>query len=205
MPTTNLPIFPLSIFLLPQGVTRLRIFEARYLKMVSLAMKNNGFVIVPAISNTDSEHTDGKNSTEEDNDLVTGSWVEIINFDQGDDGLLLIDVCCKCLVDITDMTQDKDQLHHGNITIKDHWPDAELDETTGEFALSLEKLFAENVDLSSLYPSKSLEQGSWVVARWLELLPVSIDEKLLFTEQGSFKEAKQFLENIISSENEIQS
>jgi len=204
MPATNLPIFPLSIFLLPEGVTRLRIFEARYLKMVSLAMKSNGFVILPAISNTGGESNDAEKSNENDRAIVTGSWVEIINFDQGEDGLLLIDVRCKCLVDITDMTQDKDKLHHGDVTIKAHWPNANVDETTDEFALSLEKLFAENIELSSLYPNKYLEQGSWVVARWLELLPVNLDEKLLFTEQGSFNEAKQFLESIISPENGMQ-
>ncbi len=35
MATVNLPIFPLPVFLLPKGVTRLRIFEERYLKMVA--------------------------------------------------------------------------------------------------------------------------------------------------------------------------
>ena len=66
MPTINLPIFPLSIFLLPEGVTRLRIFEARYLKMVSMAMKNNGFVVLPIANEEQVE------------DELTGSWVEIL-------------------------------------------------------------------------------------------------------------------------------
>ena len=35
----ELPLFPLSIFLLPGGITRLRIFEPRYLKMVAIASR----------------------------------------------------------------------------------------------------------------------------------------------------------------------
>jgi len=42
--TVTLPIFPLPVFLLPGGVTKLRIFEPRYLKMVSTASSGQGFV-----------------------------------------------------------------------------------------------------------------------------------------------------------------
>ena len=188
MPTINLPIFPLPIFLLPQGVTQLRIFESRYLKMVSVAMKNKGFVIFPY------------QLEEKNNSLQTGSWVEIINFDQGDDGLLLIDVCCKGLVDIKVITCDSDKLHYADVTAKAHWPDCCLDETTDKLSRSLNKLFSENIALSQLYPQKFLQQGDWVVARWLELLPVKLDEKRLFVEYDSFGPAKQLVESIILPE-----
>ncbi len=188
MPTINLPIFPLSIFLLPEGVTRLRIFEARYLKMVSMAMKNNGFVVLPIANEEQVE------------DELTGSWVEIINFDQSDDGLLLIDVRCKELVEVNSMSQDKDKLHHANVSVKNHWPEVGVDESTKKFAHSLKKLFAENTELSTLYKDKHLEQANWVVARWLELLPVNIDEKRLFVESGSFDAAIEFVQSIILAE-----
>ena len=167
MATVNLPIFPLPVFLLSKGVTRLRIFEKRYLKMVAHAMKNDGFIVLPY----------GK--AEKVSDMPTGSWVEIVNFDQGEDGLLLIDVQCKCLVDIHLTTQDKDKLHHGDVSIKKH------------------KAFDENTELTALYRQAYFSQDSWVVARWLELLPVNIDEKRLFVEPGSFGAAKEFLQNII--------
>jgi len=191
MLTINLPIFPLPIFLLPGGVTQLRIFEARYLRMVSVAMKNNGFVILPY---------------DQDEDIIavqTGSWVEIINFDQSDDGLLLIDVRCKDLVDINTLTQDKDKLHHADVCVKAHWSDIALDESTDKLTKSLNKLFDENTELSHLYPVKELAQGNWVVARWLELLPVELDEKRLFFEPDSFNQAKQLVQSIILPEEEI--
>ena len=185
MPTTNLPIFPLPIFILPQGVTRLRIFEARYLKMVSVAMRNQGFVIF-SIDNSN-----------EIKAMKVGSWVEVINFDQGDDGILLIDVRCKCLVDIQTITQDKVNLHHGDITPKEHWSDIGLDETTGELSASLSKLFSENIALDQLYQKQYFSQGDWVVARWMELIPLKLTEKKLFTNQNSFSQAKQLLQRII--------
>jgi len=185
MATVNLPIFPLPVFLLSKGVTRLRIFEKRYLKMVAHAMKNDGFIVLPY----------GK--AEKVSDMPTGSWVEIVNFDQGEDGLLLIDVQCKCLVDIHLTTQDKDKLHHGDVSIKKHWSDSGEDNTADQLADSLNKAFDENTELTALYRQAYFSQDSWVVARWLELLPVNIDEKRLFVEPGSFGAAKEFLQNII--------
>ncbi|TWX69962.1 LON peptidase substrate-binding domain-containing protein [Colwellia sp. C1TZA3] len=188
MPTINLPIFPLPIFLLPQGVTRLRIFEARYLKMVSLAMKRQGFVIF--------SHDRDEKSTP----MSIGSWVEIINFDQGEDGILLIDVRCKCLVDINAITQDTDKLHHGDVAAKTHWPDISLDQTTDKLAKSLSKVFIENAELNALYPKQHFDKGDWVVARWLELIPVKLAEKSLFVDKDSFSQAKELLQRIILSE-----
>ena len=80
----NIPIFPLSIYLLPQGITRLRIFEQRYLNMVKNVHKTNGFVI--------SYYQDSPNLDIESKISAWGSWVEIVNFMQGDDGILVIDV-----------------------------------------------------------------------------------------------------------------
>ena len=191
MSVINLPIFPLPIFLLPQGVTRLRIFEARYLKMVSLAMKNQGFIIFT------------HDNKEKVNTMNVGSWVEIINFDQGEDGILLIDVRCKCLVDIKAITQDEDKLHHGDVTVKNHWPDTCLDKSTDKLAESLGKLFSDNTELSDLYPKQHFEQGDWVVARWLEILPIELAEKSLFVNKDSFSQAKQLLQRIILSEEKI--
>lgn len=178
----NLPLFPLSVFLLPQGITRLRIFEPRYLKMVSLAMKNQGFVIL---------------SQDKVNSTLTGSWVEIINFDQSDDGMLLIDIRCKSLVDITNRSQDADNLHYGDVSVKAHWPDIALDKVSAELAMSLKKVFDDNTELNTLYTKPDFQSGNWVVARWLELIPVELVEKDLFFAQHSFSEAKVFLQNII--------
>lgn len=185
MPTINLPIFPLPIFILPQGITRLRIFEARYLKMVSLAMKNQGFVIL-------SNDKDDKSNASH-----VGSWVEIINFEQSDDGILLIDVHCKCLVDIQSISQDSMKLHHGDVAPIAHWSEVNLDETTSDLSTSLSKLFSENNELNDLYQKQCFTSGDWVVARWIELIPLKLSEKKIFVAQDSYSQAKQLLQRII--------
>ncbi|MEH6596379.1 MAG: LON peptidase substrate-binding domain-containing protein [Colwellia polaris] len=185
MPTINLPIFPLPIFILPQGITRLRIFEARYLKMVSLAMKNQGFVIL-------SNDKDDKSNASH-----VGSWVEIINFEQSDDGILLIDVHCKCLVDIQSISQDSMKLHHGDVAPIAHWSEVNLDETTSDLSTSLSKLFSENNELNDLYQKQCFSSGDWVVARWIELIPLKLSEKKIFVAQDSYSQAKQLLQRII--------
>ena len=76
MNTLNLPIFPLPVFLLPNGITRLRIFEPKYLKMIKIATKGQGFVITPNYKETNSS------------DVIWGSQVEVINFDQGESILM---------------------------------------------------------------------------------------------------------------------
>ena len=185
MPTINLPIFPLPIFILPQGITRLRIFEARYLKMVSLAMKNQGFVIL-------SNDKDDKSNASH-----VGSWVEIINFEQSYDGILLIDVHCKCLVDIQSISQDSMKLHHGDVAPIAHWSEVNLDETTSDLSTSLSKLFSENNELNDLYQKQCFSSGDWVVARWIELIPLKLSEKKIFVAQDSYSQAKQLLQRII--------
>jgi Lon protease-like protein len=181
----NLPIFPLSVFLLPEGMTKLRIFEPRYLKMVSIALKGQGFIIWPNSSNNLLSNT------------VWGSWVEIINFDQGPDGILEIDVKCKSLVEIDAFQTDNDNLHFSDIRQIKHWSQTKIDISITEISKSLEDVFANNANLNDLYPQKSINKPEWVIARWLELLPVDLDTKASFVVDHNFQEAKKFVKSVI--------
>ena len=184
----KLPLFPLPIFLLPDGITRLRIFEQRYLKMVRIASKENGFAIL-------------LNDAEADLPEITwASWVEIINFDQGDDGTLIIDVKCKSLLTIHDVTVDKDKLRHAEVSIMPHWPSSEHDNVTQHLSTSLAQVFKQSKDLRTLYQNNFSDQPNWVVARWLELLPVELTIKDIFISTNSLEQAKQLVHNIISAE-----
>lgn len=181
----NLPIFPLPVYLLPEGITRLRIFEARYIKMVKVAAKGQGFVIFSTSKNTQVQK------------LGWGSWVEIINFDQGKDGVLEIDVKCKSLVDILSIKPDNDNLNFGDITLLEHWPDSQENLPLGNLSTTLESILSNNELLNELYHNKPLNNLSWVVARWLELLPISVETKNTFIDKNSYEAAKTFVKSII--------
>ncbi|MDO6427900.1 ATP-dependent protease [Thalassotalea sp. 1_MG-2023] len=184
----KLPIFPLPVFLLPQGITRLRIFEQRYLNMVKLATKAQGFAILSTATNA------------QKGERNLASWVDIINFDQDEQGVLVIDVKCKQLVTLSELIVDKDNLHHGDITHVEHWPERMHDDKTSHLSMSLLKVFEDNKLLTDMYQSGFKDNANWVIARWLELLPINLEDKMMFANQHSFKAAKQFVQNIVLPE-----
>jgi len=187
----TLPIFPLPVFLLPDGITRLRIFEPRYLKMVKIATQGEGFVIWLNLQDTDKPM------------IKWGSWVEVVNFDQGKDGVLEIDVKCKALVKIQSIEKDLDNLHFGVVRETAHWSQNSDEYSVSELGKSLEEVFVNDKMLNELYANKYSQNTNWVVARWLEILPVKVDIKSDFVVVHNYEEAKTFVQSIISQNKKL--
>jgi Lon protease-like protein len=186
--TFELPIFPLPVFLLPEGIARLRIFEPRYLKMVKIAIQGQGFVIC----------LDPRNK--EKSTKHWGSWVDVINFDQGDDGILEIDVKCKALVDIHAVDKDSDNLQFVTVCETPHWSQKVDAQENCELKESLQEALVNDAMLNELYPNKPPKNTNWVVARWLEILPVNLAIKSTFVDVHNYNEAKQFVQSIIAQD-----
>ena len=184
----NIPTFPLPVFLLPQGITRLRIFEQRYLHMIKIATKNSGFVIVL------NEYLNDALIESE----ITGSWVEVVNFFTSDEGILIVDVKCKSLVSVEISYKDKLNLLWSTCKPISHWKSAEHNKTTLNMSKSLRLFFEQSNDLSSLYINKFIDTPNWVISRWLELLPIPSHEKTCFFEETSYLQAQQFLSGLLS-------
>lgn len=184
----TLPVFPLPVFLLPDGITRLRIFEPRYLKMVKIATQGEGFVIWLNLQDLDKPM------------IKWGSWVEVVNFDQGKDGVLEIDVKCKALVNIQSIEKNLDDLHFGTVCEIFHWSQAIDDNPVAELGDSLEEVLVNNNMFSELYPDRYSQNTNWVVARWLEILPVNLAVKSAFVNVHSYDEAKHFVQSIIGQD-----
>jgi len=184
----NLPLFPLDIFLLVGGMTRLRIFERRYLKMISLSASMGGFII-------------SSNKQEDSNATRWGSLVEVVNFDKGEDDILEIDVKCTALVGLSNIEQDSDELHFADYSRFEHWSQGNTDQHEAFLSDSLHMLFKGNKLLDELYPEKLIDNGDWVISRWLELLPIPFDMKNEFIFKSSFSEAQTLVNSIISKEN----
>ena len=181
----DLPILPLPVFLLPGGITRLRIFEPYHFKLIKLATQGEGFVIC-------------LNPQEPKKPIIKwGSWVEVVNFDQGKDGVLEIDVKCNALVDIQSLHKDLDNLYMGKVCEIFHWSQARDDSTVSELGDSLAEVFVNDTMLSELYLNRFSQNTSWVVARWLEILPVNLTVKSAFVDAHNYDEAKYFVQSII--------
>lgn len=181
----TLPLFPLPVFLLPEGMTRLRIFEPRYLNMIKIATKNDGFGILFHCASDDSAFEDW------------ASWVDIVNFDQGSDGVLIIDVKCKHLVSIKEIKADEQGLYFGQAQQQAHWAPQASDALTEQLTQSLRHVFDTHEALKNVYQQVFNDQPVWVVSRWLELMPIEQQMKNVFIESTSFDSAKQFLSSII--------
>ena len=192
----KLPLFPLPIFLLPDGITRLRIFEQRYLKMVRDINKTNGFAIY---YNAADKHQQAPN---------WASWVDIIDFTLPDDGVLVIDVKCRSLVNLAATQLNAEQLLIANITPKPHWPEwqkitleqVSTDVVIKQLSAQLQTFFARNSAYEQLYQQSFFQDPLWVCRRWLELLPVAFNDKQLFLAPDTFEQALQFICDILSIE-----
>lgn len=173
-----LPLFLLDLFLLVGGRTRLRVFEPRYKRLVSLAAEKGAFVI----ANSNSLN-------------CLGCKVHIINFDTGPQNMLEIDVECSAIVEISPQFSDADRLHHVAYTEQAHWSAHQLLGLDSSIAGTLQQVIYETPLLKLLYADQFKNDLNWVIARWLEILPIK--HKELFFYQSSFEQAKQTVENII--------
>ena len=192
-----LPIFPLPVYLLPSGITQLRIFEQRYLNMVKNSQNTQGFVIVHTLpkGQTSQYQTSAKTQLSE-----WGSWVDIVDFDSDNDGMLLITVRCKSLVNISNIHQQADNLNLATIQPKAHWQAKADNEHCLMLKRELKRLFSSHEALQKLYPSPDFDSDHWVCARWLELLPVEFSDKKHFSQDNSFPKAVEFLSTILVNE-----
>ncbi|MEW6990994.1 LON peptidase substrate-binding domain-containing protein [Colwelliaceae bacterium 6441] len=184
-----LPIFPLPVFILPGGMTRLRIFEPRYLKMVTIAAKEQGFVIW--LNNTEKALPKKQ----------WGSWVNIINFDQGLDGVLEIDVKCHSLVELSRFKKDNANLNFAEARLMSHWSQNSKNNhalsKVNSLSKSLTDVFNNDSTLNEIYDEKLVDNNNWVVARWLELLPIDLTIKASFVLSHSYEKAENFVQSIV--------
>ncbi len=182
-----LPIFPLSVFILPEGKLRLRIFEAKYAKMLSLISAHQMFVIRLTSKTEGIKHNNW------------GSLIKIQDFNQGDDGLLEIDVHCCSLVRLSNIKFDENNLAFAKVNHLEHWSQNNVDDslTASELEIALDEVINSNALLSRLYKRKLLKSSHWVIARWLEILPISLTVKNRLVQENSFSQAKGFVNDVI--------
>ncbi|AXV66993.1 ATP-dependent protease (plasmid) [Pseudoalteromonas lipolytica] len=185
-------IFPLPVFILPEGYTKLRIFEQRYLTMVKEAVKDNtGFVLCTY------QHDTELNLPE------FGCMMQITDFNQDDSGQLLIDVYAEHAVSINQPFYDKQALRHADVerVSKPSWYVKSV--VTDENLLlshTLQAVFANQPDLAALYKAPQFDNLAWVAARWLEILPISLVKKQQLAFKSNFENLLSFLHTLINTE-----
>lgn len=165
MPVT-VPLFPLNSVLFPGGVLPLRVFEPRYLDMVSSCLRNNTAIGVVLIR--DGAETGPAPSTHE-----TGTLSEICYFNKRKDGILGVTLRGTQRFQIRSSTIQHNQLILAEVdTLPNNSPLINPDEYRPMTEL-LRKILAQ---LKPPYATMAthFDDLEWVSARLCELLPLPL-------------------------------
>jgi len=137
----EIPLFPLNTVLYSGGPLPLRIFEPRYLAMISRCLRRTegfGVVLIKAGSETDTDEMFG-----------VGTVAEIVDWHQGSDGLLGVTTEGRDRFQISTIDRQSDGLYIGQVELPDI-----LDDLGGRYR---------NVH-------REYEDASWVGFRFAEIL-----------------------------------
>lgn len=172
MTTLNIPLFPLHAVLFPGGTLPLRIFEPRYLDMVSSCMKENKGFGVCLIK-------DGSEVGKAADTYDTGTLSEITYFNQQPDGLLGITAKGMQRFKILSTEVQPNQLTLAKVELLENEKPCPLPEQYAEAAEVLETLL-DQLGYPFLKIEKDYENASWVSSRLTELLPIRLEQKQYF-------------------------
>ena len=164
----TIPLFPLSAVLFPDGPLPLRIFEARYLDMISRCLREESeFGVVQIHSGTDVSEVETAS---------VGTLARIVDWYQGSDGILGITARGTRKFDLQDISRQPDGLYVGEIGMLAEEPRLQLPEEFRPMAALLEAVID---DLGRLYDSidKRYDDAAWVGYRLAEILPMPSAEK----------------------------
>lgn len=168
--TTDVPLFPLQTVLFPGTLLPLRIFEARYLDMISAALRaQRAFGIVPI--------RQGREVGAPADFFPFGTLATVESFDQGKDGLLHVRVLGTERFRVERHSVQPDALTVADITpipgATDHAIPLDLDYLR---ALLNDVLQANAAVLP--YREPRLDSALWVAYRLAELLPLASASKI---------------------------
>jgi Lon protease-like protein len=168
MSDAEIALFPLQSVLFPGGPLPLRIFEPRYVDMVSRCMKTNAGFGVLAI-NSGSEVGEAET-------FSVGTLAEIVSWYRDEHGLLGITATGRGRFTLESRTRQRDGLYVGQVT----WLPAEARTAMpNRYGACAEFLRAVLPQLRSRYGEMepNLGDASWVGYRLAEILPLDLPAK----------------------------
>ncbi len=192
MKTIQLPLFPLHTVLFPGGPLPLRIFETRYLDMVSQCLRNDSGFGVCMIRH--GREVGEPASTEE-----TGVVARITDWHQRHDGLLGITAIGQQRFRIASVRVQANQLAVAKVELLGNDSSIELPDRY----LPLVDMLMRLIDSAGHHYAnlpRHYADANWVSYRLVELLPIEMKQKQLFLEMedplARLEELYQMLEGM---------
>lgn len=165
----QIPLFPLSSVVLPDGLMPLRLFERRYIDMVKDCFRNNtGFGICLI------EH--GREAGVPSEPYPIGTTVSIVDFDQGADGLLQITVRGDREFRVLTYASSDTGLLIGEVEFLPEKGPTQMQPEDELLAKKLE-LILSYLETDTRFEESHLDDADWVCHRLLEVLPLQNDAK----------------------------
>jgi Lon protease-like protein len=192
--SASIPLFPLHTVLFPGGPLRLRIFEPRYLDMVSRCMREDtGFGVALIVAGGEAG---GAAQTVE-----IGTLARIVDFEQLEDGLLGITARGERRFRIVHVHQESDGLNVCHV----EWREDEMRaEVPPQHAVLAELLRRAIEQIGPAYGevTPAYEDASWVSMRLAEILPLAPIERQELLELNDGPERLQWLQTRLNIQEE---
>lgn len=165
------PLFPLRTVLFPEGPLPLRVFEPRYLGLVSRCLKNQELFGAVLILEGAEAGTAGALGTAQ-----IGTLARIADWYQGSDGILGITAVGTDRFRLRSVERQSDGLYLGEVTTLEPEPTRRLPTDYEPMAELLKTVLD---DLGKLYDAlpRRYTDASWVSYRFAEILPIPLEQK----------------------------
>lgn len=187
-----LPLFPLGTVLFPEGVLPIRVFEPRYLRLVGECLRQDQPFGICAIAR-------GQEVGQAAQPRQVGTAARIMEWDQGDDGMLQIVAMGERRFRIRSSKADTDQLLRARFTWLDEPPVEPLPAPYRPLAEALHEMIHHlGRPFSQLHAQ--YENANWVGARLTELLPIPLVTRQALLEMDDPLERLKVLQRFLQSE-----
>ena len=168
----ELPLFPLQTVLFPGGLLQLKVFEARYLDLMSHCLRtNSAFGVVHLRQGRDVRGPDDTQTRIED----IGVLAHLQDVDAEQPGILRVRCQGGRRVSLSAVRQRADGLWLARAEACDDDPASEVPDelaaTARALGQAIESLKAQ--DQHPFLPPFRLDDAGWVANRWCEILPIS--------------------------------
>ena len=164
----QVPLFPLNTVLFPGGPLPLRIFETRYIDMISERMRSDAPFGVLLIK--DGQEADSSSTYE------VGTLARITDWYQGSDGLLGLTAIGEQRFRLQSSERQANGLNIGEVELIPEEPSMEL---PSEYQGMAEILGGVLDDLGRLYETleRDYNNANWLTYRFVEILPIDLEQK----------------------------
>ena len=184
----QIPLFPLNVVLFPEGELKLRIFEPRYIDMVSDCLRNDTGFGVCLIQ-------EDKDMAKSADFFSMGTYAKIIDWSQMEDGLLGIVIKGEKRFRVNSHKSSKNNLRVGEIDwLSDD--DNPMPASYQNFSDLLKEIVVRYELPIGNMPDR-FDEANWVSERLAELLPFDLPIKQEILEMNSASNRFEYMETLL--------